>query len=48
MFSVVPLHLQVLWANGVGLVWNCYLSLASHHHDDHAGAEATAPPKKLT
>jgi peroxisomal membrane protein 2 len=43
MFSVVPLHLQVLWANGVGLIWNCYLSLASHKHDDKKAVEEAKP-----
>jgi len=42
MFSVVPLHLQVLWANGVGLIWNCYLSYASHQEHDEVDGETTA------
>jgi hypothetical protein len=29
-FTFMPLHLQVLFANGVALVWNTYLSYAGH------------------
>jgi len=29
-FAFVPLKFQVLWVNMVGLVWNSYLSFASH------------------
>ena len=29
-FGVVPLHFQVLFANGVALVWNVYLSHMTH------------------
>ena len=29
-FAVVPLHWQVLFANGVALVWNTYLSHITH------------------
>ncbi|GAB5363908.1 hypothetical protein AAMO2058_000923700 [Amorphochlora amoebiformis] len=32
-FSFVPLKLQVLFANGVAVIWNVYLSMASHR--DH-------------
>lgn len=29
-FGVIPLHFQVLFANGVAVAWNAYLSFASH------------------
>ena len=29
-FAIVPLHFQVLFANGVALVWNTYLSHITH------------------
>lgn len=38
-FRFVPVHFQVLFANGVAVVWNVYLSWAAHRvrHHEHAG-----------
>lgn len=33
-FQFIPLHLQVLWVNGIALVWNTYLSWASFQNFD--------------
>jgi len=42
-FRFVPVPWQVLFANGVALVWNVYLSAASHHGggEDGVGAAHT-------
>ncbi|EGD80637.1 hypothetical protein PTSG_11693 [Salpingoeca rosetta] len=33
-FLFIPVHLQVLFSNMVGLLWNTYLSLVAHHTPD--------------
>ena len=35
-FGLVPLHFQVLFANGVAVFWNVYLSWAAHKTDSGA------------
>jgi protein Mpv17 len=39
-FALVPPHFQVLFANGVAVAWNGYLSWASHQD----GGRGSAPP----
>lgn len=44
-FGVVPLHFQVLFANGVALCWNAYLSWASHTAGQVAMTRDRQPPR---
>lgn len=37
-FGLVPLHFQVLFANGVAVFWNGYLSWASHCKSSDSGS----------
>ena len=41
-FGLVPPHYQVLFANGVGVCWNVYLSWATHSTPTEGQAAARA------
>ena len=43
-FALVPVHFQVLFANGVACIWNIYLSHVSHGaHVSHTKHEWQDP-----
>lgn len=45
-FILVPTHLQVLFDNAVGLIWNCYLSGVAHHSTGGAELPCTSSAKE--
>lgn len=34
-FTIIPLHYRLLFANSVGLFWNCYLSYAQYRQEKY-------------
>ena len=51
-FAVVPIHFQVLFANGVAVCWNIYLSWATHRtppaSQQHALKEYAIPGAQVS